>query len=99
MTIPQFEARGEIPAGSRGSNAVAAAIDLGLVHPNGSRGARLSQPYKLTSLGTEFCEGRVEFKVPYKFSENGRATGTHRRPIATWIRVLPGSYGEKSEAI
>ena len=61
---------------------------LGFLEPGGMGGP--PKPAKITQRGIDLIEGRVTMRTPFVPSGGkGRAQGTHRRLVATWLMALP----------
>ena len=61
---------------------------LGFIEPAKLGGK--PKPAKITQRGIDLIEGRITMRTPYVPAVNGgRAPGTHRRMVATWLMALP----------
>ena len=68
--------------------AITRARERGLLEPGKVGGREFA--VRITQRGIDLIEGRLTLRVPYVPRQGaGRAPGTHRRLVATWLMALP----------
>jgi len=68
--------------------AITRARERGLLEPGKIGGRQFA--VRITQRGIDLIEGRLTLRVPYVPRQGaGRAPGTHRRLVATWLMALP----------